>query len=120
MERGSNRRLQRLWQISRALAAVLILVAIPADLLDSTCDSFVDDGTAEGISISGARSSTHPADPCDVACVPDCYGCSPTVIRAFFVVVPTQGPLTRAPRLVFAAPVVGIRPVPYHPPLDLA
>lgn len=120
MVRGSNRRLQRLWQCARALAAFLILIAIPADLLDSTCDSFVDDGNAECVSISGARSSTERADPCGVACVPDCYSCSATVIRAFFVVVPTRGPVTKALRRGFAAPAVGIRPVPYHPPLDLA
>jgi len=100
----------------RALAALLLLLTIAADLAaDSRCHpiSRVEAGT----SVSAAETSDE--DPCADGCVPDCYCCSVLSATSIFRLPEADQPLVAVLAAVDSARVPGVEPVPYRPPLCL-
>ncbi len=101
----------------QVVVAVLLLGAIPVDLVASRCDLPRASGSrAAGVA---AASGSTEADPCRSTCVPDCYCCSQSEGAVL-------GGVEHGPRVVvvaFGAPATraidGFRTLPYHPPLGL-
>lgn len=101
----------------RALAA-LFLSAILADVcFDADCD---------GTLVSGAQAATlavssggGASDACARGCVPDCYCCSQSITTGPAVLPPDAGPVVPMQAPLSTPSPVGVRPVPYRPPLLL-
>jgi hypothetical protein len=98
----------------RAIAALLLLASIAADLAsDSRCHPLAP--LAPGASVRAAADST---DACADGCVPDCYCCSTVSPTALFRLAGAE--CQHAP---FAGPAdpsaaSGVSPAPYRPPLE--
>jgi len=98
--------------------ACLFVCAIMADLaLDGSCDSVsISTGSSSILAPDGAGAP----DPCANGCVPDCFCCSQSVTRGRAVLPPDAGPATLTVSIPTNPAPTGVRPVPYHPPLNLA
>lgn len=60
--------------IARA-AALILLGLLAGDLTDTSCDPLILPGNVAIV----AATAEGPSDPCDGACVPDCFCCSSCV-----------------------------------------
>jgi len=98
--------------------ACLFVSAILADLaFDANCDP-VSTSTASGSNL--VASGAGAQDACANGCVSDCFCCSQSVTGGPAVLPPDAGPATlTVSRPPNPAPT-GVRPIPYHPPLNLA
>lgn len=96
---------------------MLLLAAICADLTNVHCDGPVQLGAAQTPILAAADS--HEGDPCAGTCVPDCFCCSRTEQTAMVQLRPDGTPLAPLGPDGFVRPASGVRPLPYHPPLNL-
>jgi len=114
---GRLRTLARSARSLRAAAALLLLVAIAADLAsDTRCHPGPRVEEAATVRASGAESGD---DPCAEGCVPDCYCCSVLTATSIFRVPEADRPLAALLVTVDSARAPGVLPAPYHPPLAL-
>jgi hypothetical protein len=101
----------------RAMAAILLLVSIAADLAgDSRCHPV--SSAASGTSVSTSVTSPDE-DPCAEGCVPDCYCCSVLSRTSTFRLTAADQPF-----VVMAAPAEpavasGVAAALYRPPLSI-
>jgi hypothetical protein len=101
----------------RALAALLLLLAIAADLAaDSRCHPVSRSEVRASVSASAADSGE---DACANGCVPDCYCCSVLSATPIFRVPEADLPPVALLCAVDSARAPGVEPVPYRPPLPL-
>ena len=106
----------------RVAAALLLLVAIASDLVaDTRCDNVPPESVSQLRSLATpARTDQSTVDPCGWFCVPDCFCCS-QLVAGVAIAVPVAVPCPvdivsdRADRWP-----IGVRPIPYHPPLLLS
>lgn len=101
-----------------SIAALLLLLAIAADLSEDSCHP-LPQALTEAASISGAGAPSSE-DACAGGCVPDCYCCSTISVTVAYVPQRAAGAATPllAPAVHSYPP--GVRPLPYHPPLTLS
>jgi hypothetical protein len=108
----------RLGRGTQILPAMLLLGVIGADIVGGRCDLPQAAGWARTAPAATVACSTE-ADACVAGCVPDCFSCSRSEPAAPVAV--GCGPARPVP--VFVEPETrvrdGVRPLPYHPPLDL-
>jgi hypothetical protein len=97
--------------------AFLVLGAIYADLVSNHCD--LPRTLRSHASLAAVTNHSAADDPCNSGCVPDCFSCSRSEEAAFAMFA--SGPQVIV--ATFAEPEThardGVRPLPYHPPLDL-
>lgn len=99
------------------VAVCLLLASIAADLLaDTRCDRAPSRPSAAE-SLGPLQDRPGTGEPCADFCVPDCYCCSRIVAAG-----PAVFPAAAIPLEAIGDPVaerfpLGVRPVPYHPPL---
>lgn len=96
---------------------MLLLAAICADVTNVHCDGSVL--SFGGQDVVGAASHSNGSDPCATTCVADCFCCSRTEQAAVFDLRPRVEPPAPCAVGGFSHPASGIRPIPYHPPLNL-
>lgn len=96
---------------------MLLLAAICADLTNVHCDGPLQIGAMQGSSLAAVAS--HDSDPCASTCVPDCFCCSRTEQTAMVQLRPEAAPLAPLGPDGSARAASGVRPLPYHPPLNL-
>lgn len=99
------------------ISAMLLLAAICADLSNVHCDGSLQLGGTSVLVLAAADSDN--ADPCAAICVPDCFCCSRTEQVAFVQLRPDAEPLAPLGAAGILRPASGVRPLPYHPPLNL-
>ncbi len=99
------------------IGAMLLLATICADLSNVHCDGPLQLG-GTSVPVLDAADSDN-ADPCAAICVPDCFCCSRTEQAAFVQLRPDAEPLAPLGAGAFLRPISGVRPLPYHPPLNL-
>lgn len=113
MRRSGARRLST---ACRAAAALAVVFTIAADLLaDSGCNALPSPSRA---ALSADVSADQ--DPCDSACVPDCYCCSRGLTSGTAVLPSDGGPVLAAFAPASAHALIGVHPSPYRPPLRLS
>lgn len=106
------------WTVRWArIGAMLLLAAICGDLTNVHCDGPLQLGATPTLSI--AASDAHESDPCTTTCVPDCFCCSRTEQSAIVQLRPDAKLLAPLGPDGFLRPASGVRPLPYHPPLNL-
>jgi len=99
------------------VAVYVFLASIATDLLaDTQCDR-ASSRLAAAESLGAAQDRPDTSEPCGAVCVPDCFCCSRIVAAG-----PAVFPAAPIPLQVIGDPValrfpLGVRPVPYHPPL---
>ncbi len=101
-----------------SIAALLLLLAITADLSDDSCHP-LPQARSQAASLRGA-STPLAEDACASVCVPDCYCCSTISVTVAYV--PQQASGAATPLLASAVDGYppGVHPLPYHPPLALS
>ena len=106
----------------RVFAALLLLAAIAGDVVaDTRCNNVPPAAASQARLLEARRGTREPTDdPCGGFCVPDCFCCSQLVVS-----VPAALPVAvRCPVAVASYRAerwpIGVRPVPYHPPLLLS
>jgi hypothetical protein len=96
---------------------MLLLAAICADLTNVHCDGPMGLGGTPTLII--AAFDAHESEPCTTTCVPDCFCCSRTEQTAIVQLRPDAEPLAPLGPDGYLHPASGVRPLPYHPPLNL-
>ena len=106
------------WTVRWArIGAMLLLAAICADVTNVHCDASVLSFGGQGV--VGAASQSNGGDACATICVADCFCCSRTEQASVFDLRPRVEPPAPCAVGGFSRPASGIRPIPYHPPLNL-
>lgn len=96
---------------------MLLLAVICADVAKVHCDGAVLSTGRQAVVV--AASQSDDGDPCATTCVADCFCCSRTEQAAAFALRPRVEPPAPCAIGGFPRPASGIRPIPYHPPLNL-
>ena len=96
---------------------MLLLAAICADVTNVHCDGSVLPIGRQTVVVTASQSDV--GDPCATTCVADCFCCSRTEQAAAFELRPLVEPPAPCAVGGFSRPASGIRPIPYHPPLNL-
>ena len=106
----------------RACAALLLLAAIASDLVaDTRCNSVAPESASQARALKApAAPGQVTVDPCGGFCVPDCFCCSQLVAGVTIAVPPAILNLVAITSDRVESWSIGVRPIPYHPPLLLS
>ena len=109
----ANRR--ALW--IRALGCLFVFAILADVCFDVDCDGALAP-PAHGATVAASSGDGSP-DACARGCVPDCYCCSQSITTGPAVLPPDAGPVVPMQAPLSTPSPVGVRPVPYRPPLLL-
>lgn len=102
----------------RLFAATLVCLILADVALDGSCDPFPAFASRDAKLTSAGTEGT--GDACADQCIPDCFCCSQGVAAIPATLPAVLGPAIWAPDLRAPVAPIGVRPIPYHPPLSLA
>lgn len=103
--------------VLRVLAGLFVCLIVADVAAQGHCDELL---TPSGSALALSAGTATTTDACSQVCVPDCYCCAGGVEHATVVTLTGAGRAERAAELAPPSAPVGVRPLPYHPPLLVA